>query len=168
MIIFESILTTFEESIIFWGSWGPQYWKSARAYKIWNRNQVKLAQIRETHCTNCSEDVSWHWIGFFWSNYWLQTVVFFEWKRERLLIFCTPVQHNRSDFEEKRCWWLTNSRRIPPPSLLPLFPIVICHSLLCQKTFFNYLSSQRTARGEHKSHTSLRKEMKQIVETSHT
>ena len=40
MTFFESILTTFEASLNFRGSWGSC------------GNQVKLAQIRKTHCSN--------------------------------------------------------------------------------------------------------------------
>ena len=48
MIILKSILTSFEASTIFWGSWGLLKISSSLQYS--NRNQVKLAQIRETQC----------------------------------------------------------------------------------------------------------------------
>ena len=48
MIIFELILTTFEASIIFEAA-GAVVEISSSLQNL-NRNQVKLAQIRETHC----------------------------------------------------------------------------------------------------------------------
>ena len=51
MIVFKSLLTNFEVSVIFRGSWGHQ-WKSAQALNqktITNFNQFKLVQIRDTH-----------------------------------------------------------------------------------------------------------------------
>ena len=49
-IIFQLLLISFEANIIFWGIWGS----SGNQLKPSNSkfNQVKLAQILDTHCTN--------------------------------------------------------------------------------------------------------------------
>ena len=53
LIIFKSLLTTFEESIIFWGSWGSSNsWLESNQTTMTKLNQVKLVQIYNTHCTS--------------------------------------------------------------------------------------------------------------------
>ena len=49
MIIFESILSTFEASVIFEAAGAVL--KISWSLQVTDCNQVKLAQIRETHCT---------------------------------------------------------------------------------------------------------------------
>ena len=49
MIIFESILTTFEASAIFWGSWDNS--GNQLSLQIKNFNQVKHAKILDMHCS---------------------------------------------------------------------------------------------------------------------
>ena len=45
MIIFESLLNTFEASIFFWGNWGRS--KKSKFNQV---EQVKLVQIHDTLC----------------------------------------------------------------------------------------------------------------------
>jgi len=66
MIIFESILTTFEASVVFWGSWGSRG-KLAQVYNqitITNFNQVKLFLITDTNCTKATAMIVASWKQF--------------------------------------------------------------------------------------------------------
>jgi hypothetical protein len=49
MVIFESLLTSFETSLIFWGSWGGG--ENLLEPKFNHHQHIKLAQIRKTHCS---------------------------------------------------------------------------------------------------------------------
>ena len=71
MMIFESILTTFEESSIFWGRWVVA--NVGMRLKLNHQNQVKNLQILVTQCRtklqlHCSLEAVKHW------NRWMMRV----------------------------------------------------------------------------------------------